>query len=114
MGAYNYIEIIYKCPSCNLDSSILCQTHFCSDYSGDESGRFHDRVYKLGEKMFWWNISDPRYVEWMQTNSAGNKELAECCYSECSNCHADLYVVINFEECTPVSIKEVGLLSEEI
>jgi hypothetical protein len=109
MAAYNYIKINYKCPSCNVDSSILCQTHFCSHYGGDETGRFHDRLYRLGEKMVWWDKADPRYLGWIQSNSIRDNSLAECCYSKCLNCNAELYVVINFKECTPIHIDDVGL-----
>ena len=53
MSTYNWIEFEDSCPSYRKKVTIRCQTHFCSDYDGDASGRFRDRTYKLGDKMAW-------------------------------------------------------------
>jgi hypothetical protein len=112
MSAYNWIEIEGRCPSCGKDTEIKCQTHFCSDYDGDNTSRFHDRTYKLGHMMAWWPSTFPRYSEWIQSNS-NNKDRylarSECCYSECLNCGAELFVVIRFNDCSPVEVLSLGL-----
>ena len=84
----------------------------CSDYDGDDSGRYHDRTYKLGDAMSWWLITDRRYPDWRQSNAKndqGGDAFNECCYSTCSNCEGDLYVIIRFQECVPVEVLEIGL-----
>jgi len=40
MGAFNWILIEARCPSCHRVSSLKAQTHVASDYDGDETGRF--------------------------------------------------------------------------
>lgn len=115
MGAYNWIEIRNSCPSCNKDSTIKCQTHFCSDYDGDDSGRFHDRTYQLGDRMSWWPSLDPRYKDYSESNSDGSDghgKDTECCYSECLSCHTGLFVVIRFDECTPAEVLDIGVENE--
>ena len=103
MSAFNWVEFETICPSCKSKSVIRAQTHTCADFDGDETGRFHDRTYKIGEKMAWWEVSDSRHANW--TDSGGNLnlhsgELCECCYSNCLNCGADLFA--------PDSIVKVG------
>ena len=115
MSAYNWIEINEECPSCRVRSVIKCQTHFCSSYDGNGFGRFHDRHYKLGDIMAWWEKTDHKYPEWVQSNSDNKKSgdvLSECCYSNCLNCEAELFVVIKFNNCSPMKILEVGLESD--
>lgn len=112
MSAYNWIEIEGRCPSCSKNVAIKCQTHFCSDYDGDETGRFHDRTYKLGDTMAWWPKGFPKYSEWIESNSNaeyGYDVSAECCYSECLNCDAELFVVIRFDEFAPLEVLKLGL-----
>ena len=48
MAAYNWVVVDETCPACGKRSRLRCQTHVASDYSGDASGRFHDREYHLG------------------------------------------------------------------
>lgn len=115
MSAYNWIEIKDRCPSCKVKSVIKCQTHFCSDYGGDDTGRFHDRTYKLGDTMAWWSILHPRYSAWRESNSLNKHEYgdsSECCYGECLSCCTELFVVISFDECSPSNILNIGLESE--
>jgi len=115
MSAYNWIEFDGCCPSCKRNVSIRCQTHFCSDYDGDETGRFHDRTYKLGDAMAWWNSSDSRYSQWLDSNLSVTHDYDvndECCYSECLSCGAELFVIIGFSECTPIKTLDMGVLSD--
>jgi hypothetical protein len=112
MSAYNWIEIEDYCPSCKKKSLIKCQTHFCSEYDGDDSGRFHDRTYKLGDRMAWWPISDKRFSGWRESNLGDNygcDASSECCCSECMSCGAELFVVIDFVECSPSKVLNMGL-----
>lgn len=116
MSAYNWIDINRNCPSCHSDAHIKCQAHYFSDYSGDDSGRFHDRNYRLGQAMSWWNQSDPKYLSFLEgeSNPDGMKvnRLIECCYSTCMSCDADLYVAIAFLVNTPEKILDVGLIAD--
>ena len=111
MSAYNWIDIRRQCPACGESAWISCQTHFCSDYDGDDSGRFHDRVFKLGDKMPWWNSEHPRHNEWSQSNLIDEDTVispTECCYSECKNCESELYTVILFNSCIPEVVLAIG------
>lgn len=112
MSAYNWIEIESRCPSCGKEAKVKCQTHFCSDYDGDSTKRFHDRIYNLGDIMAWWPRNSPRHSEWIESNTKnkhGYDANTECCYSDCLNCGAELFVVIRFSECTPVEVLNLGL-----
>jgi len=113
MGAYNWIQITASCPSCERDSAIRCQTHTASSYDGDDSGRFHDRTYQLGEVMRWFPASDPRVnSEEKPIFPAGQPEDHEACYSDCTNCGANLCVVIRFQGLTPIQVLHVSLESD--
>ncbi len=115
MSAYNWIEIERYCPACKNISSIKCQTHFFSDYDGDSAGRFHDYTYHLKEKIRWWSKSDHRYFGWRSSNSTSKEEgllNTECCYGECDSCKTDLFVIIEFGECYPDKVLNVGLENE--
>ena len=114
MSAFNWIVIEATCPSCRRVSSLRAQTHVASDYSGDASGRFHDRQYRLGESMAWWPTSDPRYVGW-RANAApvqGIGSASEACYTDCLSCGAKLYAVIEFESLTPKRVADIGVEQE--
>lgn len=116
MSAYNWIETKINCPACHSDACIKCQVKYFSDYSGDDSGRFHDRKYHLGQAMSWWNRSDPKYLSFLEEESTpdGMKidRLIECCYSTCMSCGADLYVLIEFSFNMPEKILDLGLLAD--
>lgn len=113
MGAYNWIIIKEKCPKCNQTRIIKCQTHIASDFGGDDSGRFCEREYKLGEEMAWYPISHKKYLEWKVNGKISSNETLEeidyeCCYSQCTNCRVNLYVVIKFQSHTPKKVIDVG------
>jgi hypothetical protein len=116
MSAYNWIEIFNDCPNCRLRTTIKCQTHYFSDYDGDDSGRFHDRTYKLGQKMPWWNELNQRYFSFLEGPRDFEKNqdgyFRECCYSTCLSCGAELYVVIEFKSSTPERVIDIGLESD--
>jgi hypothetical protein len=101
------------CPVCGLSKGIRAQTHTASDYSGDESGRFHDREYRPGDEMAWWPASDPRFESWRANRrgpgaSHDSEVDDEACYAECLACHANLYAVVRFRGRRIESVLEIG------
>lgn len=100
MAAYNWVIVSEPCPACGCTSDIRAQTHVASDYDGDDTGRFHDREYRLGERMHWWPASDSRFPGWRANRSRkGVPSLEieeEACYAECPSCHARLFVILRF------------------
>lgn len=113
MAAYNWIKTEFQCPNCLQVVVANCQTHVASDYNGDATGRFFDRTYNLGERMVWWSKSDPNYNDWCDEYSIKETNFVEsckeACYVACPNCGTDLYVVVLFEDITPVKVLSVGL-----
>lgn len=114
MSAFNWILIDSACPICTTTSAIRCQTHIASDYGGDERGRFHDREYHLGEPMLWWPRHDARFPGWRvdgrKTGMASSLTTSideEACYSCCTNCGADLCVVLEFHENVPTKVLQI-------
>lgn len=62
--------------------------------------------------MRWWNEVDPEYSTW-RVLGRKNAELdphtaEEACYSVCTLCGARLYVVLRFEDVTPVAVLAIG------
>ncbi len=114
MGAYNWIEVTDLCPSCHNHSILKFQTKTASSYDGDNTGRFFDRIYKLGDKMFWWKPEDKKYTNWWDPNlkdtAIGN--LEECCHGECLNCKQDIFGVIVFNNLIPTAVNEIGLKAD--
>jgi hypothetical protein len=108
MGAFNWIQFEATCPACKEESTIKAQAHICSDYDGAIE-RFHGKTYQIGQKMDWWQESDARYADWKDGDSSAGDIATECCYSECLNCGAELYAIINFASCTPVAVADMGL-----
>jgi hypothetical protein len=110
MSAYNWINLESQCPACGSTAAIRCQTHVASDYDGDARGRFHDREYGLGDKMWWWADNDPRYPDWRVLGRPGIDEDEydeEACYSTCGACGANLCVVLGFRKIVPTTIVRV-------
>lgn len=115
MSAFNWIEFRAKCPVCNHeDKTLKSQTHVASSYDGDDNERFHDHVYTIGQKMRWFSEPDNRFADWKQGNYIkqnllpDNKDI-ECCYTTCTYCNAQLYAVVEFENCIPFRITQIGL-----
>ena len=112
MTAYNSIIIRSRCPSCGKQSEIKCQTHIASSFDGDESGRFCNRIYHIGEKLAWWSKGSKKYDEW---RIKGKKDFDnstidfECCYASCLSCNAQLYVILEFKDATPTKVVGVGV-----
>ena len=113
MGAYNWILMEACCPVCKKQVRLRCQTHVASDYNGDQTGRFHDREYQFGEKLLWWPKEHQNYQEWRVNGrfgeaATGNAD-AECCYTSCPKCKAELFAIIEFHGPRSVVVKEIGL-----
>jgi hypothetical protein len=109
MAAYNWIHTDATCPSCQEMATIRCQTHIASSFDGDETGRFFDRVFSIGDKMPWFPEGHPEYETWCFEGDPWTVEDArEACYSTCQKCHAELYAVIQFSHFTPVRVLEIG------
>jgi hypothetical protein len=114
MGAFNWIVLTDKCPNCKKIAKIKCQTHVASSFDGDSTGAFRNREYEIGDIMRWWSKEDARFNEWRVNGKKVNnrpetKDDFECCYAICSNCDAELYALIRFEENKPVELLDVGL-----
>ena len=108
MGAFNYIRVSGNCPICKKEASILCQTHIASDYDGnDEVGRFHDHIYEIGQKMPWFADDPETWITYDEFKIAENK-AQEGCYSSCESCKVEIYVLLEFENITPVKVIEIG------
>jgi hypothetical protein len=105
MAAYNWIEFYGQCPSCATDSQIRAQVHIAASYNGDASGRFHNRVFGLGDPMAWWPTHDTRFGTWSANAHPGHlPHVREACYSNCLTCTAELCVVLVF---SPIQARSV-------
>lgn len=113
MSAFNWVIVENICSGCGMLSHIRCQTHVAADYRGDASGRLHDNEYLLGEEMHWWPQEHPRYETWRANgvieDVAPDETDTECCYATCTECSANLYVVIKFLGPRTVSVESIGL-----
>jgi hypothetical protein len=114
MAAYNWIIIEGHCPSCKQPAPIRCQTHIASSYDGDETGRFFDRVYRIGSRMAWWPEGHKDFDRWRENSEPGQPPnlAVEACYSKCGKCGIDLFAVIRFNDLKPIAVVEVGLESQ--
>ena len=113
MGAYNWIEVQADCPACGQHTVIRCQTHVASSFDGDDSGRFCHRTYRLGERMPWFSPNETGYHRRQEMMEPCNQLNArEACYSNCTSCAAELYVVIQFRDLTPTEILDIGRESD--
>ncbi|MEQ8767163.1 MAG: hypothetical protein RL885_24850 [Planctomycetota bacterium] len=110
MGAFNWILIDATCPACQMSVTMRCQTHAASDYGGDDTGRFHDREYRLGERMARWPKDDRRYDDWNHPEDMdGPGENQERTYAHCPSCEAQLIAVIAFEDLVAMRVLDVSL-----
>jgi hypothetical protein len=113
MSAFNWIEASCRCPACKAGATLRAQTHVASSFDGTEQGRFSGRTYRLGEQMAWWPSESPLHAAWLEGRDPAHRPLAgEACYAECQRCHAELCVVVEFEDLKPVRIIQVSLASE--
>jgi hypothetical protein len=110
MAAFNWIEIEGACPCCGQQGIIRCQTHVASDYDGDATGRFHERSYRLGERMAWWPPGHPSYEHWREASEPGRPEgeTVEAACATCGSCAAELYAVLRFRDLRPVEVLKLG------
>lgn len=114
MGAFNWIKVKATCPNCNKDAELMCQTHAASSFDGDETGRFCDHIYEIGDTMRWFDKADPRYMEWKSNGFTGTLPEdtdMECCYTDCPLCNDECFVVIEFRNCKIISAGAIGKLS---
>ncbi len=116
MSAYNWIKFNNVCPACNESSELKSQTHVASDFGG-KNARFCHKEYEIGDKMDWWPNQHPDYKDWKEGNlikaeNTTDNGTVECCYTECLNCNAELYAIVQFEELIISHVKEVGLESK--
>ena len=117
MAAYNWIHFEATCPSCHQGARVRCQTHIASDYGGDETGRFFDREYQLGDKMAWWPEGHKHFRDWREEWSGDGRNLPpnqaiEACYADCERCTTNLCAVILFENLRPVQITHLTLAAD--
>lgn len=114
MGAYNWIIINEICPHCGRLATIRCQTHVASSYDGDQLGLFHNKEYKLGDRMRWHNDHHKNFQDWqieseINPSEPNSENLKECCYAGCLNCDYELYAIIEFHLTTAIQVLELGL-----
>ena len=116
MGAYNWIITGDICPACFQPVELEVQTHVASSYDGDETGRFFDGRYRLGERMRWWPPRHKQYPQWrvngkMEGPSEGEEDW-ECCCATCPLCKAELIVLLRFEGTRSEGVEQIGLASD--
>jgi hypothetical protein len=108
VGAYNWIDFEGNCLHCGETGPIRCQTHVAATYSGDETGMFHGRTYRVGERMAWW----PDRQDWRDSFYAVSQldpsEVEEACIGHCGSCGSELCVVIRFRDRAPVEIRAIS------
>jgi hypothetical protein len=107
MSAFNYVTFEGTCPSCGHRAVMRVQTHIASDYEGDERGRFMDRDYGVGERMWWFGPSHPDFDTWKTWGGDGSRVTEEC-YGVCTRCNAPVSTVVEFEDVTVKSIASVS------
>ncbi|NMO17020.1 hypothetical protein HPC49_14435 [Pyxidicoccus fallax] len=113
VAAYNWVVFQATCPVCGRAARMRAQAHVASSFDGDERGRFAHREYAVGQPFHWWPESHRAFSAWRDadvvTPDLGDPDsVEEACYTECSECQAELYAVVAFRVNVPVSIKEVG------
>jgi len=107
VAAFNWVDFRATCPSCGRRSAIRAQMHIGASYAGNDTGRFHDRTYSLGDRLSWFDQTEHRYMsEWRESENVGN--ASEACYATCVECQAQLYAVIVVREFIVASANDVG------
>ena len=105
MSAYNWIEFHHQCSACGQRVTARAQIHLASSYDGDDTGRFFERTYRVGEKMSWWDESDRRFGSWTDERDDVTLDHAnEACITECGSCGAEFNVVVTLKSFVVESI----------
>lgn len=112
MAAFNYIKAQATCPACRRTVEMKFQTHIASDLDGDATGRFMERVYRLGDKMAWFDGDHEDFDCWMTWGIPTRGPVYEYCHATCENCGSELYGCIQFEDLRPTKISELGLAED--
>jgi hypothetical protein len=108
MAAFNWLEFEATCPVCHRSGTIRAQTHVAASYDGDSTGRFHNREYRLGERMAWWAPDDRRYAAWCDdAQPAPPDGHREACYASCTNADCQLCAVVEFAALMPLRVLEL-------
>lgn len=90
MGAFNWFTVKETCPRCLVSSELTFQLYVASSYAGDNTGRFHDRTYQLGDTLAWWSRDDKRFADWTGGLSSHSGCVTDVCYGKCPSCNSDL------------------------
>jgi len=107
VAAFNWVKFHATCPSCGRRAGISAQMHVGASYGGDDTGRFHDRTYSLGDRLPWFDDSESQYTsEWRESGTVGN--ASEACYASCGLCEAELYAVVVVKDFVVTSANDVG------
>jgi hypothetical protein len=110
MAAFNWIVFDGICPKCSMSATLRAQCHIASSFDGEDGKRFCNAEYRIGDSMPWWPIGHPRWRDWRTSGRRVALEAAqECCYTECRNCGADLYAVIEVASLAPRKIVDTGM-----
>jgi hypothetical protein len=116
MGAYNWLSFSGDCPDCGERTTIVAQLKFASSYGGDDKGRYHDRFYKVGDKLAWFDLQDARYKD-PNHHAVEDKDspgrILECAYAHCDSCRANLFAIVAISEFRIVEIVRIGLERDE-
>jgi hypothetical protein len=116
MGAYNWLRFSDVCPDCGERTAIVAQLKYASSYSGDDKGRYHDRSYKVGDKLAWFDLQDSRYKDPNHSGVVDQDDpgrILECTYADCDSCRAKLFAIVAISEFRVVEVIRIGLEKDE-
>lgn len=98
MAAYNWIEFHHQCSACGQRVTARAQIHLASSYDRDDTGRFFERTYRVGERMSWWGESDHRFGSWTdECDDVTLDHASEVCIAECTSCAAEFHVAVTLK-----------------
>jgi len=110
VAAYNTILLDAECPRCHERGAIEAQTHIASSFDGDATGRFCQRVYRVGQRMAWWPEDDLRFEAWAENADPSRPDVVtEACYATCRHCGSELYAVVEFDALAVKAVPDLGL-----
>ena len=108
MGSYNWIDQDGTCPGCNRVTIVRSQLHAGSSYSGNESGRFHDRIYTIGDRLAWFKIDESEYSnQWCEQQADVGSAVEACCAS-CLSCGAQLCSIVTVKDFVVCSVSAIA------